>query len=74
MTRPPPTSDSLRPAAWVMARYGISRVTLWKWARDPGMGFPTPIILRGRRYWRLDDLIAFEAKAPRDALIEATAA
>lgn len=33
-------------------RYGnISDMTLWRWLRDPGLGFPQPIYINGRRFF-----------------------
>jgi len=41
----------------VMARLGeISRVTLWPYLKDPELGFPRPIVMRKRRFWREDEL------------------
>lgn len=30
----------------------ISDMTLWRWAHDEHLGFPKPILIQGRRYWR----------------------
>jgi predicted DNA-binding transcriptional regulator AlpA len=35
-------------------------MTVWRWLRDPYLGFPQPIYLGKRRYWRLADLEAWE--------------
>ncbi|TXN27149.1 transcriptional regulator [Methylobacterium sp. WL19] len=43
-------------------RYGVSDMTLWRWENDPALGFPKPIRINGRRYWRIADLQAFEAR------------
>lgn len=41
----------------VMKRLGqISRVTLWRYVKDPELEFPQPVMLRKRRYWKEDDL------------------
>lgn len=46
-------------ASQVCRRYGgISDMTLWRWLRDAGMGFPQPIYVNRRRLWsagKLDD-------------------
>lgn len=45
----------------VRARYGnVSDMTLWRWLRDPAMGFPKPTYINKRRYWRLSELEGFE--------------
>lgn len=45
----------------VQARYGRSHVTLWRWVRDPALGFPQPMQINRLNYWRLSDLEAWEA-------------
>lgn len=49
----------------VRARYSISEPTLWRWERDPDVGLPKPVLIAKRRYWRISDLIAFEAQQQR---------
>ncbi len=48
------------PGAKVLARYGISPMTRWRWERNPALSFPKPIIINGRKLWRLSDLEAWE--------------
>lgn len=62
-----PASDSLRPSSWVRERYAISEATLWKWIRDPRLGFPEPIYINTRRLWRVGALEAWEATRPTKA-------
>ena len=45
----------------VQARYQKSHVTIWRWVRDPALGFPAPIQINRLNYWRLSDLEAWEA-------------
>ncbi len=49
-------------AADVQARYKISHMTLWRWQNDPEIQFPRPMKIRKRRFWRLGDLVAFDAR------------
>ena len=35
----------------------ISDMTLWRWLNSPEMGFPKPIYIGRRRYWREADVI-----------------
>lgn len=44
----------------VQSRYQRSHVTLWRWYHDVDLGFPKPIQINGRNYWRLSDLEAWE--------------
>ena len=41
---------------------GVSDMTVWRWCRDEALGFPTPLRINKRRYWRLADIQAFEAR------------
>ncbi|WP_043539722.1 helix-turn-helix transcriptional regulator [Salinarimonas rosea] len=50
-------------ASQVRARYGgVADMTIWRWLRDPALGFPQPEYRRKRRYWLASDLDAFDAK------------
>jgi len=52
--------DSLETALQVRAAFGgVSDMTLWRWLADPELGFPKPIVVRRRRYWRRSERIAF---------------
>lgn len=44
----------------VQVRYRRSHVTIWRWTRDPDLGFPAPLRINGYKYWRLADLEAWE--------------
>ena len=41
-------------------RYSISAMTRWRWERNPGLAFPSPITINGRKLWKLSDLEAWE--------------
>jgi predicted DNA-binding transcriptional regulator AlpA len=45
----------------VQIRYRRSHVTIWRWQRDPKLVFPKPIQINGLNYWRLTELLAWEA-------------
>jgi predicted DNA-binding transcriptional regulator AlpA len=48
-------------AAQVRNRYGgMSDMCLWRWLRDERLNFPRPLIINGRRYWRLRELIGWK--------------
>ncbi len=38
---------------------GVSDMTLWRWLHAPELGFPKPIYIARRRYWREADVIAW---------------
>ena len=53
-------------AKQVRARYGVSDMCLWRWQRNDALGFPQPIRLGKRRFWKLSELEAWEdAKRPK---------
>jgi len=58
----PPPKKLLKSAA-VKSRFGgISGQTLWRYGRDPELGFPKPIYINGVRYWDSDEIEAFIAR------------
>ena len=53
-------SEYFLPATQVRARYGnCSDMWLWRRLRD-GSGFPPPVLIAARRFWRLTSLIEWE--------------
>ncbi len=55
--------DALLNSAQVKARCGnVSDMCIWRWLRDERVGFPQPIQINRRNYWRLGDLRAWQAK------------
>ena len=51
-----PSEDIHLPAPQVRLRYGRSDMWLWRLLRDEKSGFPQPLVINKRRYWRLADL------------------
>ncbi len=51
----------LVPGTRVEERFARSGKTLTRWVRDTSMGFPRPIIIRGRRYFYEDEIDKWEA-------------
>jgi predicted DNA-binding transcriptional regulator AlpA len=51
-------ASKLIPATKLRAEYlgGVSDMSLWRWMHDPALGFPQPIRIQGRRYWREADI------------------
>lgn len=59
-----PSPDDLRPASWVAAHFGVTLLTIANWQSRPDVGFPAPALRIGRggkRFWRVRDILAFEA-------------
>lgn len=38
---------------------GVSDMTLWRWLNERDIGFPKPIYIAGRRYWREAEVVAW---------------
>jgi predicted DNA-binding transcriptional regulator AlpA len=57
--------DALWPDAKVRRRYGVSEMTIWRWDRKPELGFPKPVWINGRKYRRVNELLAWEQSAAR---------
>jgi hypothetical protein len=50
----------LLPAALVQQRYHVTAMSIWRWLRKPGLAFPRPLVINGRRYWRFSELLTWE--------------
>jgi hypothetical protein len=61
------TSRALLPASKVRLRYGVSFRTLDRWVADQALGFPRPVVISNRRYFRVADLEEFENQRKRAA-------
>jgi hypothetical protein len=56
-----PPSDTFLNSRQVRERYGrTSDMWLWRRIHGEGSAFPKPIVIARRRYWRLNELIAYE--------------
>ena len=53
-------SDFYLSAKHVLARYGISDMTLWRWLADSSLNFPKPLVINRRRYFAEAELTAWE--------------
>jgi len=42
---------------------GVSRMTLWRWLRDPTIDLPTPVYIKHRRYWLEHEIEAYARRA-----------
>jgi hypothetical protein len=59
------SDDSFLTSRQVKARYGgTSDMWIFRRLRD-GSGFPIPIVVRGRKYWRLSELTDWERSRAR---------
>jgi len=63
---PTTETERLLTATQVKERFGgISDMSLWRWSRDPALGFPVPIIINGRKFYREAEIRAWELSRPR---------
>ena len=46
---------------YLMARYDVVDRTIDRWLADPKLNFPKPLKINARRYWRLSEVLAWEA-------------
>src|SRR5689334_17913111 len=46
----------------VCKRYNRSAMAIWRWRRDPKLGFPQAIYINGRKYTDESELDAFDAR------------
>lgn len=61
-------NEALLPSRAVKHRYGgICDMTLWRWGRDPDLGFPAPIVINRRKYWRASDLDHWDSQHSLEA-------
>lgn len=66
----PSENERFLPSKAVQERYATTSMTLWRWSNDPRyahLGFPSPIKLGSRNYWRLSDLQAWERERAKAA-------
>ena len=40
---------------------GVTKMTLWRYLNDLTLGFPKPIYIKTRRYWKEDELSSWIA-------------
>lgn len=60
------SDDGYLSAKSVRERYDdVSDMTLHRWQHDSDLGFPKPVYINGRRYWKERKLIVFERRQTR---------
>ena len=56
------TPDTLLPGPAVQERFGVTSMSIYRWRKNPNLGFPAPLSINGRNYWRAADLAAWQTK------------
>jgi hypothetical protein len=62
------TPDNLVPDPVVCAEFGVTAMTLWRWTRDPVLGFPPVVNIRGRNFRSRKQLEDFKASLLQQAI------
>jgi predicted DNA-binding transcriptional regulator AlpA len=69
-TLPIPTADGvLLPARMVFDRYDIVDRTLDRWLLQPDLEFPRPVIINKRRYFRRQEIEAWERARAKKTVV-----
>jgi predicted DNA-binding transcriptional regulator AlpA len=55
------------PGPAVARRYNVSGMTIYRWLHNVELGFPRPLYIGRFRFWRVDDLVAWERARPQSA-------
>lgn len=57
------TEDRLMGSKELRKKFGnISDMSLWRWLQDEDLGFPQPLYIARRRYWKIAEVEAFIAR------------
>lgn len=56
------TAETYLTGPQVLKRYGISEMTLYRWQKDELLAFPKPMIIRRRKFFREEELTAWERR------------
>jgi hypothetical protein len=67
LTARPSGGEMRLPARLVCERYRIVRRTLDRWIENEALGFPRPIVINKRRYFREHELEAWERRRAQAA-------
>jgi hypothetical protein len=62
--------DKLVPDPKVAKEFGISAMGIWRWERDPDLGFPPAIVIRKRKFRSRRQLEAFKQSLVQRAMRE----
>jgi predicted DNA-binding transcriptional regulator AlpA len=53
-------NSELLPTRFLLQRYSVSDRTIDRWCNNSELGFPQPMVVNKRRYWRLSELEEWE--------------
>lgn len=55
----PTADDPLLSSRMVRACFNVTDMTIWRWQQDPKVGFPPPIKIGDRSYWKSSTIEAW---------------
>ena len=61
-------TDNLVPYPVVWCEFGVTRQTLARWDADPRLGFPVPVVIRGRKFRSRAALEEFKRRMMAEAI------
>lgn len=62
-------TEQMMTAKDVCARFGgVTTMSLYRWLKDETLNFPRPIEIRKRRYWRTEDIAAFQRRMATEGI------
>ncbi|MDE3872983.1 DNA-binding protein [Sinorhizobium meliloti] len=59
------TSGAYLTSNQVLARYSIAPITFYRWQKNPALGFPKPLVINRRKFFKVDDLAEWERERAR---------
>ena len=62
-------NDALISQPTAQKRLGISQMTLWRWRARPELGFPVPVKIGARSYFRASEISAWVASRQDGAAV-----
>jgi predicted DNA-binding transcriptional regulator AlpA len=54
------TSNAYLTSGQVLARYSIAPITFYRWQKNETLGFPKPMVINRRKFFKVDELAAWE--------------
>lgn len=68
MTEATQSNTVLLPDRKVCERYGVTKMTLFRWDNKPELNFPKPVVIQKRKYRYLHELEDFERARVKSAV------
>ena len=56
--------DQMMSSGAIAREFGVHVRTIDNWQGRDGLGFPSPVVINGRRYWKRSDIEAWKQSRP----------